>query len=146
MKHSIAEVQLSYKPRKLNEALSIRCSEDAYKIILENWDKDTLEFQEEFKVLLLNNSNHVLGIYSLSKGGITNTSVDLRILFAVILKSAATGFISIHNHPSGKLKPSNQDIDIYKKIKEIAKFHEVHYLDNLIITKTGKYSFADEGN
>lgn len=146
MKHTIAEIKLNYVPRKLSSKTKITHSEKAYKIFLDHWDKGTLEFQEEFKIMLLNNSNEPLGIYSLSKGGITFAPVDLKIMFGVILKSAATGFITAHNHPSGKLKPSNQDIALHKKVKEIANFHELNYLDNLIITPNGKYSFQDEGN
>ncbi|RED48798.1 JAB domain-containing protein [Seonamhaeicola aphaedonensis] len=147
MKHSIAEIKVNYTPRKLKSNTKITCSQKAYEVLLESWDKGTLELQEEFKILLLNNSNEPLGLYALSKGGITCTPVDLKIMFGVILKSAATGFISVHNHPSGKLRPSNQDLALHKKVKKIANFHEINYLDNLIITaKNGYYSFQDEGD
>jgi len=146
MKNSIAEINLNYIPKKIKPGVKITHSEKAYEVILDIWDKGTLEFLEEFKILLLNNSNEVLGLHTLSKGGITFTSVDLRVLFGVLLKSAATGFITAHNHPSGKLKPSQQDIALHKKVKKIANFHEINYLDNLIITPKGKYSFQDEGD
>ncbi|MBC3759710.1 DNA repair protein [Hyunsoonleella sp. SJ7] len=145
MKHIISEIKLSYKPNRLKDALKITHSEVAYQVILNNWDKDTLELQEEFKIVLLNNSNEVLGIYSLSKGGLTFAPVDLRIMFGVILKSGSMGFITVHNHPSGKLKPSTPDVSLYKKIKKIANFHDLNYLDNLIVTSKGYYSFMDEG-
>ena len=145
MKHSIAEIKISYVPRKLKTGAKITHSEKAYEVLLEHWDKGTLELQEEFKILLLNNSNEPLGLYTLSKGGMTFTSVDLRIMFGVILKSGATGFITVHNHPSGKLKPSKPDIDVYNKIKQLSKLHDLNYLDNLIITSTGKFSFMDDG-
>jgi len=146
MKHSIAEIKINYVPKRLKVGTKITNSENAYEVLLEHWDKGTLEFLEEFKILLLNNSNEPLGVYTLSRGGITFTSVDLRVLFAVILKSAATSFITAHNHPSGKLKPSHSDITLHEKVKKIANFHEINYLDNLIITPYGKYSFQDEGN
>lgn len=145
MEHEIAEINISYTPNKLNNGLKITDSNSAYEVILSNWNKNTIELYEEFKVLLLNNSNQALGIYTLSNGGYTGTLVDIRILFAVILKSAATAFICCHSHPSGVLKPSQADIKIHKKIKEVAKLHDINYLDSLIITKNGKYSFADEG-
>ena len=145
MKHKIAEIKISYAPRKLKQDLKVTGSEKAYQVILDNWNKNTIELYEEFKVLLLNNSNVPIGIFTVSKGGMTATLVDMRILFSVVLKSCATAIITFHNHPSGKLKPSNSDINIYKKIKEVAEFHDINYLDNLIITKNGKYSFADEG-
>jgi len=146
MKHSIAEIKINYIPKKLKSGTKISNSDKAYEVLLEHWDKGTLEFIEEFKILLLNNSNQPLGVYTLSRGGITFTLVDLRVLFAVILKSAATGFITAHNHPSGNLKPSHQDKTLHEKIKKIANFHDINYLDNLIITANGKYSFQDEGD
>ena len=145
MKHKIAEIKISYRPKKLGKEIKICHSEKAYEVILNNWNKNTIELFEEFKVLLLNNSNVPLGIYTLSKGGITSTGVDLRLLFAVILKSGAVSFITVHNHPSSVLNPSKPDINIYKKIKELSKIHGLNYLDNLIITPKGKYSFMDEG-
>lgn len=145
MKHLISEINISYKPNKMANTAKITSSQVAYQVLLDNWNQETLELYEEFKVLLLNNSNEVLGIYKTSQGGLTATIVDLRLLFATILKSGATAMITAHNHPSGTLKPSDADIAIHKKIKEIAKFHDLNYLDNLIITSTGKYSFADEG-
>jgi DNA repair protein RadC len=93
-------------------------------------NKDTIELFKKFKVLLLNNSNIPLGIYTLSKGGITSTGVDLRLLFGVILKSGAVSFITVHNHPSKRLKPSKPDIAIYKKIVQIIKTKNLNTLLN----------------
>ena len=145
MKNIISEIKIKYNPIKLDGGnAKITNSEDAYKIMLNSWNKGTLQLQEEFKVLLLNNSNEVLGIYEMTKGGMTSTLVDIKLLFAVALKSCATAIITAHNHPSGKLKPSNSDISIYRKIKEASRFLEIQYLDNLIITADGKFSFMDE--
>lgn len=146
MKHLISEINISYKPNKMANTVKITSSQVAYQVLLDNWNHDTLQLFEEYKVLLLNTSNEVLGIYQISKGGITGTVVDVRLLFAIILKSGATAIITAHNHPSGTLKPSEADIAIHKKIKEIAKYHEISFLDDLIITSSGKYSFADEGS
>lgn len=94
----------------------------------------------------MNNGNKVKGIYELSKGGITGVSVDLRLLFAVVLKSLSVGIILCHNHPSGTLKPSEADKDITKKIKAAAKLLDISVLDHIIITPDGEYySFADNG-
>ena len=101
---------------------------------------------ENFKVVLLNNSNRVKGIYELSKGGITGTLVDIRILFATVLKSLTVGIILSHNHPSGKLQASSADIQLTKKIQSAAQFFDIAVLDHLIITPNGSfYSFADNG-
>lgn len=145
MKNIISEIQIKYKPIKLdNGNVKITSSDDAFKIVLRHWNPDIIELQEEFKVLLLNNSNEVLGIYEMTKGGMTSTLIDVKLLFAVVLKACATAIITVHNHPSGKLKPSESDIQIFRKITEASKLLEIHYLDNLIITKNGKFSFNDE--
>lgn len=95
-------------------------------------------------MLLLNNSNKVKGVYELSKGGITGTLVDMRILFATVLKSLSVGIILVHNHPSGKLQASEADIRLTKRIQKAAKLLDITVLDHLIITPNGNYfSFAD---
>src|SRR5690606_3634690 len=109
-------------------------------------DKETIGLHESFKVLLLNNSNRVKGSYNLSMGSLTGTMVDLRILFAVILKSLSTGIILAHNHPSGTLKPSAPDLQITEKIAKAANMFDIKLLDHIIITPDGSYySFADDG-
>jgi DNA repair protein RadC len=138
-----AEIQLKYKPKKIKK-VKISSSKVAFSTIRDNWNDDTIELFEEFKVMLLNNANEVLGICDLSKGGITQTMVDIRLLFATALKANAVGIITVHNHPSGKTKPSSSDRQLYKKIKNAAEFLDITVLDNLIITKTTYYSFADE--
>ena len=116
MKNIISEIKIKYNPIKLeNGNVKITNSDDAYNVFLDNWNEDTIQLQEEFKVMLLNNSNEVLGIYEMTRGGMTSTIVDIKLLFSVVLKSCATAIITVHNHPSGKLKPSNGDISIYKK-------------------------------
>ncbi|MCF6347344.1 MAG: DNA repair protein RadC [Flavobacteriaceae bacterium] len=97
MKDKVNEIQISYKEKSsILKSSTIKNSMDSAELLFEHWDKDTIELQESFKVLLMNNSNKVKGIYQLSTGGITGTLVDLRILFAVILKSASVGVILAH--------------------------------------------------
>ncbi len=145
MKHKVAEIIVGYRPNKMKNTVSVVSSEKAYQVFLDNWDKKTICLQEQFKLMLLNNANEVLGIKTLSQGSMKATIVDIRVMFALTLKSGATAIITAHNHPTQKLKPSQPDIDIFKKIKEVAKFHDISYLDNLIITEEGKFSFMDEG-
>jgi len=80
--------------------IKITDSNSAYKIFLDNWDNDTIQLQEEFKVLLLNRANVVLGIYPLSKGGVSGTMVDIKLLLASTIKANASSIIVAHNHPS----------------------------------------------
>ena len=99
---------------------------------------------EEFWMLLLNNSNKIIHKSALSKGGITGTLVDLRLLFKNALAFGAVSLILAHNHPSGTLKPSKADIEITKRIKNGAATLDLKLLDHLIITDKSYFSFADE--
>ncbi len=94
-------------------------------------------------MLLLNRANEVLGIYPLSKGGITETVVDQRLIFAVALKCNATGIILCHNHPSSTLKYS--DVTLTRSIKKCADFLDITLIDHLIIAKKSFYRFSNEG-
>ncbi|OXA97528.1 hypothetical protein B0A75_16325 [Flavobacterium oncorhynchi] len=100
---------------------------------------------EEFWVLFLNNSNKVISKSQLSKGGISGTIVDTRLVFRLALENRATGLILCHNHPSGSLIPSDADKQITKKVKLAGESLDVKVLDHIIITETKYYSFVDEG-
>jgi DNA repair protein RadC len=144
---NIAEVKLIYLSKvRASDRPKIHCSKDAYDLLLSTWDKDTIEYTEEFKVLLLNRSNAVLGLLSISKGGISGTVTDVRIVLQAAIKSNASGLIAAHNHPSGNLNPSESDIRITQKIKEAGNVMDIQLLDHLIITHGEEYySFADNG-
>lgn len=100
---------------------------------------------EEFWILYLNNSNKVLHKEQLSKGGITGTLVDVRLVMKQALEQGAVGLILAHNHPSGTLKPSTADKQLTQKLKAAADVLDVKVLDHLIITQHSYLSFADEG-
>tara|TARA_B100000787_G_C16199059_1_gene303395 strand:- start:10061 stop:10747 length:687 start_codon:yes stop_codon:yes gene_type:complete len=100
---------------------------------------------EEFWVLYLNNSNKVLSKNQISKGGITATVVDVRLLFKKAIEISAVAIIICHNHPSGKTNPSDNDRDLTKKIKEGGLSLDIKLLDHLIITEKSYFSFADNG-
>ena len=112
---------------------------------MESWDMDSIEHIEESKLMLLNRSNRVLGISSLSKGGTTGTVVDIKLLLQYIIKSNANAIIMCHNHPSGNLHPSEADIAITRKVKDSAKLMDIQLLDHFIVIPEGKYySMGDE--
>ena len=100
---------------------------------------------EEFWIIYLNNSNKVIQKNQLSKGGITGTLVDVRLVLKIALEVGATGLILSHNHPSGTLKPSEADKQITQKLKNAAQSLDIKVLDHLIITENAYFSFADEG-
>ena len=99
---------------------------------------------EEFWILYLNNSNKILKSHQLSKGGITGTLVDVRLVFKEALQVGAVAVILAHNHPSGTLKPSQADIQLTKKLKSAGENLDIKVLDHLIVTEKAYFSFADE--
>ncbi|MCX2839060.1 JAB domain-containing protein [Salinimicrobium sp. MT39] len=147
MKTKVNEISLKYLGNmRIKESPKISSSNDAFEKFYCQWNLNHIAMQECFKLMLLNNGNRVKGIVEISTGGITATLVDLRILFAVALKSLATAIIVAHNHPSGTLLPSQDDKTLTRKIKEAGLLLDIKLLDHLIITPEGKYfSFADEG-
>lgn len=147
MEHQVNEIQISYREKLSTlQSNSITNSNDVAQLLFKNWDSDTIGLNECFKILLLNQSNKVKGIYPLSIGGITGTLVDIRILFAIILKTLSVGIILAHNHPSGQLKASEQDRQLTQKIKQAALLFDVKVLDHIILAPDGSYfSFADHG-
>ena len=100
---------------------------------------------EEFWVVYLNNSNKIIYKTQLSKGGITGTVVDIRLIFKMAFEQNATALILAHNHPSGKLIASDADRIITKKIKEAGQILEIQVLDHIIITENDYLSFQDAG-
>ncbi len=100
---------------------------------------------EEFWVLFLNRSNHILKMEMISRGGVAGTVVDSKIIFKSAVETLCSSVILCHNHPSGNLKPSDQDIQLTKKLKEAGRLLEIPVLDHLIVAESGYYSFADEG-
>lgn len=143
--NKISEIELSYKFQS-NAALKISDSQSAYKLLLNNWNLNTIELQEAFKCLFLDRDNKVLGIYSLSKGGTAGTVVDVKLLMVAALKSKAHAIILAHNHPSGNLKPSGHDRAITKKIMDASKFLDITLLDHIIVSNKSYYSFCDHGD
>lgn len=100
---------------------------------------------EEFWVVYLNNANKVLYKSQLSKGGITGTLVDVRLVFKTALEIGAVSIILSHNHPSGTLTPSEADKQITNKLKKAGESLDIKVLDHIIITENAYFSFVDEG-
>ena len=144
---NIAEVCLTYKSKvKASDRLQVKCSKDAFDIFMENCDLDSIEHIEEFKLLLMNRSNSVLGILAVSKGGLSGTVTDVRLIYQGAIKANASGIIVCHNHPSGNMNPSESDTKITRKIKDAGAIMDIQLLDHLIIISDGSYySFADNG-
>jgi DNA repair protein RadC len=120
----------------------IKSSQDAFNAIAPM----IMDLQhEEFWVLMLNRGNQVLKRVQVSLGGVSGTIVDAKIIFKKALEIPASAIILCHNHPSGNLHPSGEDIKITNKVKEGGKLIDINVLDHLIVSERGYFSFADEG-
>lgn len=142
----VAEVQLSYKPHfNAQERPQISSSKQAYNLLMANWDMELINYIEQAKIILLNRNNRVLGIINLSTGGGGSTVLDIRVIFTTALKATATSIIVAHNHPSGNLRPSSEDIRLTTKLKQAGKLLEIEVHDHLIVSDVSYYSMAEEG-
>ncbi|MDQ0475723.1 MULTISPECIES: DNA repair protein RadC [Chryseobacterium] len=127
--------------QEVPEKMQISSSSESYKVLLPYLsDLHT----EEFWAIYLNQNNRIVGKGRLSSGGINQSVVDIRILFKTAFEHLATGIVIAHNHPSGNLKPSSEDLRITKQIAEAGKILNIQLLDHLIIAQNSYLSFADE--
>ena len=138
-----AAMELSYRRREtnrktLNKIINSRSVFEIMNPILGHLS------HEEFWVLYLNNSNKILAKTQMSKGGMTGTIVDVRIVMKQALQHSATAIVLVHNHPSGSLHPSKSDTQLTKKFKLAAESLDIKVLDHIIVTEKDYFSFADE--
>lgn len=140
----LSEIEIKYTSN-IGKRVKVSTSLDAYEVFRGMWDISTIELREEMKVILLNRDNVVLGVYTLSTGGVASTVVDKRLIFGVALKCNASGIIIAHNHPSGNVEPSTADKKLTKEIKDVGCLMDVFLLDHLIIIKDDYFSFSDVG-
>lgn len=119
----VAEIELSYKPKvKASNRPKINGSRDSCEVLRSTWDLDKMELLEQFKVLLTNRANKVLGVLEISSGGISGTVADPNLIFTAALKAGASGIILSHNHPSGNLNPSQGDLELRPKNSARGRF------------------------
>jgi DNA repair protein RadC len=141
----IPEIKVSFKGGK-EEAHKISCSKDAYEVGKHLFNKDTIQYQEEFIVVYLNAQHKTIGYYKAALGGIEACIVDPRIILGIALKVPCTAMILFHNHPSGNIStPSRQDREITRKICTSAEMLDISCLDHLIIGDGEYLSMADTG-
>jgi DNA repair protein RadC len=144
METSVAEIQVSYRPA-IGAKPVIKSALDAFSILRAFYSPDTINLQEESWVLYLNRAGRVLGAFKASSGGLTGTVVDIRVIMGIALKVAATSIVLSHNHPSGNLVPSTQDLELTQKLKKCAALFDIKLIDHIILSQTAYYSFCDEG-
>ena len=139
------EVQLHYKRPIFSSMKSISNAKDANTILKQFINLNQIDVKEFFWVILLNYANKVLGISEISIGSSSAVTVDVKEICQLALLTSSLAVAVVHNHPSGKLKPSEADKRITKKIKKVLDLFGISLLDHLIITSEAFLSFADEG-
>lgn len=138
LEDQVAEVSIAYSCNiPSHKRISVTTVGRAAILFRKTWNLPTLELKETVRVMLLNAKMELLGIATVSDGGMTTCYVDLRLLFMIALKSAAVAIVLAHNHPSGNLSPSEKDIELAVRISAIGKVMQIEVIDHLIITKDG---------
>lgn len=147
--NTFPKISVSYNPKvKVSERIIVSSSRDAFNVLIDIWNNDTISLFEEFYVLYLDRKNGMIGYRNMNRGSNCGTVVDIRLIFSIGLSISANAFILSHNHPSGNMKPSQIDTELTRKIKEGAKLLDLKLLDHLIVCPDNLnryYSFSDEG-
>lgn len=142
----ISEVELIYQRKvKACDRPKIKQSQEACDLFRANWNDLKINLCEEFKILLLDRNNCCMGLSTISSGGVSGVIVDSKLIFATALKARACALILAHNHPSGNLQPSHNDIQLTKKIVQAGQLLDISVLDHLILTDDHYYSISDNG-
>ena len=142
----VSEAKIIYTNKvKACDRIKIKWSKDAAILFKESWDYDTIDAFETFKAMYLNRANQVLGIVTISTGGIATALADPTKVFCGAIKCLAASIILCHNHPSGSLTPSNADKKLTERMKHAGEILGITILDHLIISREGYRSIADEG-
>ena len=140
------KVKVSYKnEEKLSERLTMENITDSIKIFMQIFDEDTMDLKESVKVLFLNSANHVLSYMDLSEGGTLSAEIDVKLILQGALTDNASKIILCHNHPSGDVTPSIEDIKVTSKIKNACDMMNIQLLDHVIITSEHYFSFLKGG-
>lgn len=146
MRNSVPEVRLVYRtPRsKASDRPPVSTSGSAY-VCFRPYFEECMETFETFMILLLDRGNRCKGIAKISEGGLHGTVVDPKLVFGFATRTLSCGIILAHNHPSGQLRPSQQDLDLTQRLKSGGQLLDIEVLDHLIITRSGYLSWSDEG-
>lgn len=137
------EVKIHYERPTLNPSRIVKSSEDSERLLRAFIDAKRIDYKEFFWVLLLTNANQVIGISEIAVGNTTGVSVNIKEIYQLALLANSTAIIVAHNHPSGKLTPSESDKNLTKKLTDASKLLDITLLDHLILTSEGFVSFSD---
>ena len=143
----VSEIEITYKNKTpYHDRLRIDTPWMAYDVLQSTWDAGKIELLEQFKILLLDHSCNCLGISEVGSGGMSDVTIDPKIVFATALQAKATRLILAHNHPSGVLRPSEADLLTTRRMVKAGQILDLPVVDHLIITPQGYYSFSEHGH
>lgn len=139
--------QVKITLQKTNNAINmeIKDSRDSADAFRQIFPADMIDVHEQFCCIFMDQKGCTKGWFLASQGGINYSVVDVRTIFAAALNCLATSILICHNHPSGQLNPSKEDIAMTKKIKEAGEILQIRLMDHIVLTETGYTSFNDEG-
>lgn len=140
----VNEVELVYRSVRTCERNRVATSTEAVEV-LRPYFAEQMETRELFYLLMMDRGLRVRSVYQVSSGGVSGTVADPKMIFAAALKCLASVIIVAHNHPSGQLRPSEEDIRLTRKLHQAAQFLDIALYDHVILTREGHYSFADNG-
>ena len=140
----VGEVKLSYHKKSLETRFATTAKE-AFELFRSTYADGDIEYRESFKVMFLNQAYKVLGWTTISTGGITETSADIRMILQSALLCNATCIMACHNHPSGNLIPSRQDDKLTESIRKACEIMRIYFVDHLIISDNSYYSYREMG-
>lgn len=143
MEKKAIEYSLTAK-RQDFDTTKITSSKDSYEFARKFYHEDIFIYESLF-IILLNKSNNATGYAKISQGGICGTVVDSIIISKYAIDTLSSGVILVHNHPSGNLSPSSNDLNMTTKVKNALKLFDINLIDSLIISNDGYMSFCDEG-
>lgn len=146
----LAEIRVSYRRRRQPSTMGmrtpeLRSSKEVEAYLRTIWSKGTLELVEDFVLVCLNSSFEPLGWVRIFRGGIDFAAVDARVVFAIALQTAAAAIVVAHNHPSGSLEPSREDIAVTKRLKAAGELLHCRLIEHMILTRDSAVSLADRG-
>lgn len=144
--YNITEVELTYKNKiPTVDRILIDDEDAAYDVLMKVWDLEKIDLIEQFKILLLGNKTHLLGVADICTGGVDYCIPDPRVIFATALKANASMIVLAHNHPSGILTPSRDDIKLTEEFAKAARLLKMQVVDHLIVSPKGYVSMARKG-
>lgn len=139
----IYEIDVIYKRPAISSTEKVKCCDDMVKVFRDLITEGKIDHKEFFLIALLSQNNQVLGVSRISMGSTSSTCLNIKEIFQLVIKTNSSAIILCHNHPSGNLNPSEHDILITRKVKELCELCDISLLDHIILTTEGHSSFID---